>query len=108
MIRYHIDLAKWLENEIHKAANFELVVPRSMNLVCFRFKPKGNNDLEKLNLINEQLLHQLNATGSLFLTHTKVDRVYTLRMVIGQTNVEKGHVEKAWELIQKTANEMIF
>ncbi|MDB4728082.1 aminotransferase class I/II-fold pyridoxal phosphate-dependent enzyme [Saprospiraceae bacterium] len=108
MIRYHIDLAKWLENEIHKAANFELVVPRSMNLVCFRFKPKGNNDLEKLNIINEQLLHQLNATGSLFLTHTKVDSVYTLRMVIGQTNVEKEHVEKAWELIQKTANEMTY
>jgi hypothetical protein len=28
---------------------------------------------------------------------------YTLRMVTGQTNVTLDHVEKAWELIRKTA-----
>ena len=106
-LRYHIELAKWLENEIIKSSEFELIVPRSMNLLCFHFSPQGWSDINKLNRINEMLLHQLNATGDIYMTHTKVKGVYTLRMLVGQTNVEQNHIEKAWKLISKIAMEMI-
>ena len=105
-LRGHIELGKWFEKEIVENPNFELTAPRSMNLVCFHYKPVGQNDMEQLNKLNEQLLHKLNATGTIYLTHTKVHGVYTLRMVIGQTNVTKSHVEKAWKLIQKVAVEI--
>lgn len=102
-IRHHIELSEWFEDQIQKSSYFELVTPRSMNLTCFRFKPTKIDDLAHLNQLNEQLMHTLNASGSLFLTHTKVNDIFTLRMVIGQTNVDKRHVERAWELIQETA-----
>ena len=105
-LRGHIELGKWFEKEIVESPNFELTAPCSMNLVCFHYKPVGQNDIEQLNKLNEQLLHKLNATGTIYLTHTKVHGVYTLRMVIGQTNVTKSHVEKAWKLIQKMAVEV--
>ncbi len=35
MLRYHIELAEWLEGEVTNSSEFELAVPRSMNLVCF-------------------------------------------------------------------------
>jgi aromatic-L-amino-acid decarboxylase len=105
-LRHHIELGKWFEKEIVENPNFELTAPRSMNLVCFHYKPVGQNDIEQLNKLNEQLLHKLNATGTIYLTHTKVHGVYTLRMVIGQTHVTKSHVEKAWRLIQKLATEV--
>ena len=105
-LRGHIELGKWFEKEIVENPNFELTAPRSMNLVCFHYKPVGQNDIEQLNKLNEQLLHKLNATGTIYLTHTKVHGVYTLRMVIGQTNVTKSHVEKAWKLIQEMAGEI--
>lgn len=103
-LRQHIELAKWFENEIIKSPDFTLILPRSINVVCFHFNPSG---LKDVNIINETILNRLNATGRLYLTHTKVNQVYTLRMVIGQTNVNQQHVEKAWELIKNTAHELL-
>ncbi|MFT4832936.1 MAG: aromatic-L-amino-acid decarboxylase [Psychroserpens sp.] len=106
LLRFHIALAIWLETEIKKDQAFELVVPRSMNLICFRYVPEGEKDQELLNGINEQLLQKLNAMGKLYLTHTKINGIYTLRMSIGQTNVAQSHVEKAWKSIQEVAKGM--
>ncbi|PKV51528.1 aromatic-L-amino-acid decarboxylase [Aquimarina sp. MAR_2010_214] len=105
-LRFHIELAKWLENEIVKSSEFELIVPRSMNLVCFRFKPQKPYSNKDLNNINEELLHKLNATGLIYLTHTKVNGIYTLRMSVGQTNIKKHHIEKSWQLIISKAMEI--
>jgi len=102
-LRYHIELAKWFENKIVKSSDFNLVVPRNINLVCFHFRPQKLSDIKELNRINEEFLHKLNKTGKIYLTHTKVNGIYTLRMVIGQTNVNQNHIEKAWELITNTA-----
>jgi aromatic-L-amino-acid decarboxylase len=104
-LRFHIELAKWLENEIVKSSEFELVVPRSMNLVCFHFNPQKPYSIKELNNINEELLHNLNATGLIYLTHTKINEIFTLRMSVGQTNIKQSHIEKSWELIRKKAME---
>ncbi|MCF6347446.1 MAG: pyridoxal-dependent decarboxylase [Flavobacteriaceae bacterium] len=106
-LRHHIELAKWFENKIMKSSEFKLIVPRNINLVCFHFKPQELSDIKKLNRLNEELLHKLNATGIIYLTHTKVNEIYTLRMAIGQTNVEQNHIEKAWELIKEKATEIV-
>jgi aromatic-L-amino-acid decarboxylase len=58
-------------------------------------------DAETANRLNERLLENVNATGKIYLTHTKLNGTYTLRMVIGQTNVTLRHVEKAWKLLQQ-------
>ena len=100
MLRYHIQLAEWLEKEIQNTPSFRLVVPRNMNLVCFHYCPEDIKDLKAINKLNERLLHKLNATGKLFLTHTKVKDIFTLRMSVGQTDVHKMHVENSWKLIR--------
>ena len=102
-IRKHISLAEKLESWILHETDFELVTPRNFNLVCFRFRPAGITSEEQLNNINEHLLHELNATGHVYLSHTKLNGIYTLRMVIGQTRVEEVHVHKAWELVREKA-----
>jgi aromatic-L-amino-acid decarboxylase len=105
-IRYHISLAKSLESKILNHPDFELITPRTLNLVCFRFKPKHVIDLEELNMLNERLLQKLNATGKIYLTHTKLNGKYTLRMVIAQTNVKEEHVNKAWDLLTEMAKSL--
>ncbi len=61
---------------------------------------------EEINRLNEKLNHKLNDTGKIYLTHTVLNGKYTLRMVTGQTNVTMEHVERAWELIKKTARSL--
>lgn len=105
-LREHILLAKEVEKWIEYSADFEMITPRTLNLVCFRYHPSTMNDEEKLNRINEQLLDIVNKSGKVFLSHTKLNGKYTLRMVIGQTHVERKHIEQAWKFIKTIASEM--
>lgn len=104
-IRYHLKLAGRLKELISKESDFEILAPVTLNVVCFRFKPEGKSEIE-LNGINETLNHKLNDSGKIYLTHTVIDGIYTLRMVTGQTNVTVGHVENAWNLIKETSRSL--
>ncbi len=103
MVRRHIGLAKELAMQIEQSDDFELLAPVPVALVCFRYHPKGVDDTATLNQLNEALLAKLNSTGKLYMTHTKLNGAYTLRMSIAQTNVQHEDVSNAWELIQQTA-----
>ncbi|KAA3632970.1 MAG: aminotransferase class V-fold PLP-dependent enzyme [Calditrichaeota bacterium] len=103
-IRKHIDLAIELEEKINQHEKFELLMKRTVTLLCFRYKPDDSISDENLNELNQLLLENLNKTGQIFLTHTKVNGRFMLRLVISQTYVEKRHVDAAWDLIQKTAS----
>ncbi len=105
-IRNHLKWAGELAAEIKGSPDFELLEPQHMGLVCFRYKPKQMNEEEKLNALNNELMQTLNLSGKIFFTHTKVNGLVILRMVIGQTNVTRDHVMNAWELIRKAAIEL--
>ena len=60
-------------------------------------------DIQALNRLNEDFLEEINRSGDLYLTHTKVHGFFTLRMVIGQTYVDQAHVERALERIKEAA-----
>lgn len=107
MLKNHISLAASLEKRIITSENFELMAPRTLNLVCFRFHPAGMNDEEQLNSLNLKLNKKLNESGKIFLTHTKLNGRYVLRMVTGQTNLNAGHIEKAWEMISSFAETVL-
>lgn len=106
-IRKHIALAQKHKETIEKDDNFELLAPVPLNTLCFRFHPSNIDDEKKLNELNSMLLDKVNNSGELFITHTKLDGKFTLRMVIGNANVEQRHVEEAWQLIKDKASLLI-
>jgi len=101
-IREHIRLAKMLEGMIRSEKDFELMAPVPLNTVCFRYHPQGFDDTAA-DRLNEKINHALNDSGKIYLTHTKVNGRYVLRMVTAQTNVTERHVIQAWELIKEYA-----
>ena len=102
-VREHLEWASELARQIGESEDFELLEPQNLGLVCFRYQTGRENDKERLNALNQELMQTLNQSGKIYLTHTKVDGFIILRMVIGQTNVTRDHVQKAWELIRQTA-----
>ena len=50
-----------------------------------------------------RLLERLNATGEVFLSHTRVKGRYGLRLAIGNLRTREAHVARAWELIRQLA-----
>jgi len=105
-VKYHLKLAKDLFNKISQDIGFEILAPLNANVVCFRYRPVNINDEILLNSINEELMHKLNNSGKIFLTHTKLNGKFTLRMVIAQTNVEEKNVTDAWTLIKQYSKEI--
>jgi aromatic-L-amino-acid decarboxylase len=106
-IRHHIELAQYVTEQIQEHPDFELLAPVPFNTICFRFHPAHISDEAKLNELNEQLLNRIQQSGQLFLTHTKLNGQYTIRMVIGNTNVQQRHVTDAWALIQSISSKLI-
>ncbi|MCX7798684.1 MAG: pyridoxal-dependent decarboxylase [Melioribacter sp.] len=101
-IREHIRLAKLFANWIDEHPNFERLAPVPFSTVCFRAKFPHLNE-EALNIFNEKLINKINSTGKLFLTHTKLNNKFTLRLVISGIRQEEKHVVDAWELIKNIA-----
>jgi aromatic-L-amino-acid decarboxylase len=101
-IASHLKMAQWFKDQVDAAEDFEILAPVPLNTICFRKVVEGKS-LDELNSLNENLMHTLNKSGEIFLTHVKLNGIYTLRMVIGQTEVEQRHVAKAWNLIKLTS-----
>jgi aromatic-L-amino-acid decarboxylase len=94
-IRRHVELARELAGWIAEDPQFELAAPAPLGLVCFRHR-RGD-------AVNQTILDTLNGSGQMLLTHTRLDGKLTLRVSIGQTNTERRHVQRAWQLIREAA-----
>ena len=102
----HIRLNEYFAKSMEQTPDFELITPPFLNFTCFRWKPPHITDEDQLNELNEQLLDAINKSGELFLSHTKVQGKYALRMLIGQTYVEKRHIRKAISNVRTLAAEI--
>lgn len=104
-IKFHIELAKEFAEWIDNDKDFERLAPVPFSTVCFRYNP-GNRTEEELNKLNEKLLEEINASGKIFLSHTKINGKFVIRLTIGSIRHEKRHIEEAWEVIKEFIKEL--
>jgi aromatic-L-amino-acid decarboxylase len=102
MIRAHIQLAQKFEEFVKGSPDFEIVYPRNLNFMVFRFNP-GNKTEEELKELNSKLIQKLNLSGKMYLTHAIVHGRFGIRIVLGQTYLEERHVDEAWDDITNVA-----
>ncbi|MFH1018015.1 MAG: pyridoxal-dependent decarboxylase [Pseudomonadota bacterium] len=92
---------KWVEDQ----GDFEILAPSPFSLVCFRYAPKGTDEMRR-NMLNEKLLGDLNRTGKIYLSHTKLNGRFTLRLNASQERTTEEDVRRAWDLIRTTARRL--
>jgi aromatic-L-amino-acid/L-tryptophan decarboxylase len=97
-IREHVRLAQQFAGWVRDDSRFEIAAPTQLNLVCFRLRAGDE--------ANQHLMDQLNGSGDLYLTHTKLDGKFTLRFCVGQTNTQARHVERAWQRIRQETEKL--
>jgi aromatic-L-amino-acid decarboxylase len=95
MIREHVRLAELFEGWVRDEPGWELCAPRPFSVVCFR--REGSDD------DNERLLSAVNATGEIFISHTKLDGCYVLRLAIGNERTTEADVRRAWDVLRREA-----
>ncbi len=103
-LRSHISIVQSVAEEIRNDPDFEILAPVPLNMVCFRYNPGDIRDNDKLNRINKKLLNKVNGTGKVYMTHTRINGQFAIRLVAGQTYVEEKHVQDAWNLIREHAS----
>lgn len=101
-IREHVALGQEFRGWVEEADDFEVLTPAPLNHVTFRYCRPG----VPLDDFNLRLLHTLNESGRLYLTHTRVPAGVALRMVVAQTRTTRVHVRDAWDRIVRTAREL--
>jgi aromatic-L-amino-acid/L-tryptophan decarboxylase len=97
-IAEHIRLAQLFAGWVEASGEFDLAAPVPFSVVCFRFR--GTDEL------NEAILHRLNASGEVFLSHTRLDGRFTLRLAVGNIHTTESHVARAWTLVREAAAEL--
>ncbi|KAL4340642.1 hypothetical protein GQ457_08G005580 [Hibiscus cannabinus] len=97
-IRSDIAMAKRFEAFVRKDERFEMVVPRKFALVCFRLKPKAEEEDEGREL-NRKLVEAINSSGRAFMSHAVAGGIYVIRCAIGTTLTQQHHVDALWKLI---------
>jgi aromatic-L-amino-acid decarboxylase len=101
-VRHHVELAQAFAGWVRAEPAWEVVAPHPMSLVCFRYAPAGTSEAERTAL-NERILATVNASGRVYLSHTKLGEVYALRLAVGNIRTQQEHVAEAWQLLREAA-----
>jgi aromatic-L-amino-acid decarboxylase len=97
-IREHVRLAQRFAAWVDADVDWERLAPVPFSTVCFRYR--RGDDLDKK---NAAILEHLNASGKVFLSHTKLAGRYTLRVAIGNPRQREEHVARCWSLLKEAA-----
>jgi aromatic-L-amino-acid/L-tryptophan decarboxylase len=100
----HMSLAQDFSTWIDEHPDFERMAPVPFSVVCFRWRP-ADRDLSQadLNTANERLVNAVNASGEVFLSHTRLNGCFVPRVAIGHIETTERHVRRAWQLLQENA-----
>ena len=101
-LRAHIELAQIFASWVEDEPDWEVMAPHPLSVVCFRFAPRGR-DAATFDALNAELLDAVNATGKLFISHTKIGGTYALRLAIGNVRTQRSDVELAWSVLTERA-----
>ena len=91
-IRDGVRLAELFASLVRNEPGWELCAPRHFSLVCFR---REGSDEE-----NEALLERVNASGEIFISHTRLNDRYVLRLALGNVRTTEEDVLHAWDVLR--------
>jgi aromatic-L-amino-acid decarboxylase len=100
----HVALARAFGGWVDATPGWERLAPVPFSVVCFRHRPDGIGDEAALERHNQAIMDRVNASGEAFLSHTKLDGRFVLRLAIGNIRTEERHVQRAWELLTRAAD----
>jgi aromatic-L-amino-acid/L-tryptophan decarboxylase len=98
-LRGHIALAQEFAGWIDASPDWEVLAPHPLSVVCFRYAPAGKSEAE-LESLNERIMEAANATGEIFISHTKIDGRFALRLAIGNLRTTREDVAAAWDILR--------
>ena len=105
-IRRDLDNALWLVNAVEAEQDWCIVAPVTLQTVCIRHQPQNMNG-EALDQHTLNWVDRINQSGAAFMSPSKLDERWMVRVSIGVESTERHHVERLWRVIRTTAHECL-
>jgi glutamate/tyrosine decarboxylase-like PLP-dependent enzyme len=103
LVEHGCALADFAEDLLRRSPVFEVVSPRRLSIVCFRYVPPGfracSGTEDELDRINLTLLAALRATGRAFVSSTRLRGRVALRFCFVNWRTTAGDVEELVRLL---------
>jgi aromatic-L-amino-acid decarboxylase len=93
----HMRLARLFASWVDESPEFERVAPVPFSVVCFRAVPPGLTDELAVDAFNERLMEAVNRSGEIFVSHTRLNGRFVIRLAIGNLHTTEAHVRLAWD-----------
>ena len=108
-IDHHCEMGAEFAAWVDATPDWERLAPVPFSTVCFRHVPLGwaadGPDAEaRLDAHNAAVMDAVNRTGEVFLSHTRLDGRFAIRLAVGNIRTEDRHVARAWELLRREAD----
>ena len=100
ILREHIRLAQQFAARVDDHPDLERLAPVPFATVCFRARPRGISVTPpELDRFNERVLDAINTSGEVFLSHTRLNGAFAIRIAIGHLRTTAAHTDRAWQLL---------
>ena len=110
-IREHCRLAQLFTGWVDGDPDWQRLAPVPFSTVCFRHRPAALAAREAapevaqaLDAHNEAIMAEVNRSGRIYLSHTKLAGRYTIRVTLGNLRASDEHVQECWTLLQQAAS----
>jgi aromatic-L-amino-acid decarboxylase len=105
-IREHCRLARVFASWIDAAPSFALVALVVMAVVCFRYLP-ADMDADAADAFNVRVVERVNASGEVYLTHTRLGGRASMRIGVGNIATTEEHLAHVWSCVGREAQTLV-
>jgi glutamate/tyrosine decarboxylase-like PLP-dependent enzyme len=102
---YAMGLAELAEQIVRESPELEVLTPALFGIVCFRVRPRGVQDVEVLNALNQRVNERVNRTGFVLMSSTRLRGALSLRLCIPGYRTREQDVRDVLDLVRRTAAE---
>jgi glutamate/tyrosine decarboxylase-like PLP-dependent enzyme len=99
-------LAELAQRLLEGAGRFEILSPRQLSIVCFRYRPGGQADDAALDALNLAITDALRATGRAFLSSTRLHGHVALRFCFVNWRTTSADVEEVVRLLAEIGDRL--
>ena len=104
-IAEHVRLARLFASWVDASPDFERLAPVPFSVVCFRARGRNGANIAEVDELNEGILEAINRSGEIFMSHTRLNGAFTLRLAVGNLHTTEHHVRHAWDLLRAGLHE---
>ncbi|UCH40560.1 MAG: aspartate aminotransferase family protein, partial [Gammaproteobacteria bacterium] len=104
-LRRDLDNAQWFANQVETSKNWRVLMPVKLQTVCIRHEPPGIT-ADALDRHTLAWVDAINQSGEAFMSPSKLDGRWMVRVSIGVEATTGEHLERLWQLLQQCTAEV--